>query len=206
MNVEEKIFSVMAKRMTSYLLANNYIDTSCQKAGVPGFPGCVEHSAMIWEQIQSAKQNKSDLHVVWLDLANAYGSVYHQLIHFALDFFHVPPHIQSLVAKYFDNFHVCYTTLEISTNWHCLEKGIAMGCSISSILFTAAFKVILICGTQMVRGIRSQSGQRLPALQSYMDNITTLLQTSACTARGAADICLDDNKVLQSLYQKGHPE
>ncbi|KAL0196268.1 hypothetical protein M9458_009840, partial [Cirrhinus mrigala] len=55
LNVEGKIFfSVMATRMTSYLLANKYIDTSCQKAGVPGFPGCVEHSVMIWDQIQTA--------------------------------------------------------------------------------------------------------------------------------------------------------
>ncbi|GAA6076945.1 uncharacterized protein LOC107739136 [Tachysurus ichikawai] len=91
LNVERKIFfSVMATRMTSYLLANKYIDTSCQKAGIPGFPGCVEHSVMIWKQIQTAKRNKSELHVVWLDLANAYWSVPHQLIRFALNFFHIP--------------------------------------------------------------------------------------------------------------------
>ncbi|KAK0156469.1 hypothetical protein N1851_000237 [Merluccius polli] len=74
LNVEGKIFfSVLARRMTNYLLGNGYIDTSCQKAGVPGFPGCVEHSTMIWDQIQKAKREKIDLHVVWLDLANAYG-------------------------------------------------------------------------------------------------------------------------------------
>lgn len=145
--------------MTSYLLANNYIDTGCQKAGVPGFPGCIEHSAMIWEQIQSAKRNKSDLRVVWLDLANAYGSVPHQLISYALDFFHIPPCNRTLIAGYFNNFHVCYTSTEVSTGWHRLEKGIAMGCSISPILFIAAFEVILIGGRQMVRGVRSQSGQ-----------------------------------------------
>lgn len=100
MNVEGKIFfTVVAKRMTNYLLANNYIDTSCQKAGVPGFPGCVEHSAMIWEQIQTAKCKKTDLHVVWLDLENAYGSVPHQLISFALNFLHIPSQIQSIVAN-----------------------------------------------------------------------------------------------------------
>ncbi|KAJ8352221.1 hypothetical protein SKAU_G00236970 [Synaphobranchus kaupii] len=68
LNVEGKIFTVMARRMTSYLMENAYIDTSCQKAGVPG---CVEHSTIIWKQIQKAKLEKSDLHVVWLDLANA---------------------------------------------------------------------------------------------------------------------------------------
>lgn len=88
LNVEGKIFfSVMARRMTSYLMENGYIDTSCQKAGIPGFPGCVEHATMIWEQIQIAKREKKDLLVVWLDLANAYGSVPHNLIAFALDFF-----------------------------------------------------------------------------------------------------------------------
>lgn len=39
LNVEEKVFfAVMAKRLTSYLTGNGYIDTSCQNAGVSGFP------------------------------------------------------------------------------------------------------------------------------------------------------------------------
>lgn len=112
----------MAKPVTNYLQANNYIDTSCQKAGIPGFLGRVEHSAMIWEQIQTAKWGKSDLHVVWLDLANSYGSVPNQLIQLYLNFFHIPPCIRSLVAAYFNNFHVCYTTQEISKDLHRLEK------------------------------------------------------------------------------------
>lgn len=93
------VFSVMARRMTTYLMENGYINTSCQKAGVPGFPGCVEHASMIWEQIQTAKREKKDLHVVWLDLANAYGSVPHQLIAFALDFFYIPVNIKTVMAN-----------------------------------------------------------------------------------------------------------
>lgn len=46
----------------------------------------------------------------------------HQLITYVLDFFHVPSCIQNLVANYFNNLHVCYTTRDISTNWHRLEK------------------------------------------------------------------------------------
>lgn len=93
----------MDKHMTNYLLANNYIDKGCQKAGVPAFPGCVAHSSMIWEQIQSARRSKADLHVVWLDLANVYGSVPHQLITFAVKFFHIPACIQSMIRDYFKN-------------------------------------------------------------------------------------------------------
>ncbi|CAK6963971.1 hypothetical protein F2P79_011962 [Scomber scombrus] len=118
LNVEGKIFfSILAKRLTSYLTSNVYIDTSCQKAGVPSFPGCVEHSAVIWEQIQSAKRERGDLHVVWLDLANAYGSVPHQLIEFALDFFHVPVCIRALVAKYFKDLRMCCTHQDFTKGW-----------------------------------------------------------------------------------------
>lgn len=71
-------FSVLARRMTCYLLENGYIDTNCQIARVPRIPGCIEHLTMTWYQIQGAKQEKTDLHIVWLDLANAYSSVPHQ--------------------------------------------------------------------------------------------------------------------------------
>ena len=65
-----------------------YVNTSIQKVGVPGVPGCIEHS-MIWEAIQRAKRRRLSLYVVWLDLANAYGSVPQQLIWKTLETHHV---------------------------------------------------------------------------------------------------------------------
>lgn len=57
LNVEGKVFfSIVAKRMTTYLKQNNFIDTTVQKAGIPGFLGCLEHTSMIWDQIQNAKR------------------------------------------------------------------------------------------------------------------------------------------------------
>ena len=44
LDVEGKIFfSVTGRRLVSYLKANRLIDISVQKAGIPGFSGCVEH-------------------------------------------------------------------------------------------------------------------------------------------------------------------
>ena len=40
---------------------------------------------MVWHQIQLAQQGKRDLHVVLLDLANAFGSVPHSLLLEAVD-------------------------------------------------------------------------------------------------------------------------
>ncbi|XP_063442557.1 uncharacterized protein LOC134722855 [Mytilus trossulus] len=78
-------FSIMARRMTSYMTDNNYVDTSVQKGGIPGFSRCIEHTSIISKLIQEAKVNKKDLTVVWLDLANAYGTVPHMLIQQSLD-------------------------------------------------------------------------------------------------------------------------
>jgi len=62
LNVEGKIlFSVVAQRIASYLEKNSLIDTTVQKARILGFTGCLEHTSMIWHQIQTAKSEKKRL-------------------------------------------------------------------------------------------------------------------------------------------------
>ena len=117
LNVEGKVFfGVLAKRMVDFLIANGLVDTAVQEAGVPGFPGCVEHCSMIWNTIQVAKAKKRDLSVMWLDLANAYGSVPHKLIKFSMDFFHIPTKIQRMLMSYYDNFSMRFTTSDYTTD------------------------------------------------------------------------------------------
>ena len=85
LNVEGKLFfGVLARRVRTYQSDNEYVNTSVQKGGIQGMQGCVEHSRMVWEVIKTAKEEKRDLHVVWLDLANAYGSIPHDLVQKAL--------------------------------------------------------------------------------------------------------------------------
>lgn len=110
-----------AKHLTKFLPCNNYIDTSCQKADVPGFSGCSEHATLIWDQIQSRKKDKKDLHVVWLDLEN-YGSVPHQLIDFVLDFFYVPTGVINIIQSYFANLKICHSLCESTTSWQKLGR------------------------------------------------------------------------------------
>ena len=75
-NVEGNIFiSVLARRTTSYLNENSYVDTSVLKGGVPGFSGCVDHTSIISQLIHEAKLNRKDLTVVLIDVANAYGTI-----------------------------------------------------------------------------------------------------------------------------------
>ncbi|KAL7889491.1 hypothetical protein AOLI_G00017490 [Acnodon oligacanthus] len=102
LSVESKmLFSVLAKRMTSYMTENGYINTILQKGGIPGFSGCLEHTGVLSQMIHEAKTSKSNLTVVWLDMANAYGSVPHALINTALNHFYIPQHIKRMITSYF---------------------------------------------------------------------------------------------------------
>ena len=47
-------------------------------------PGCWEHLSMVWHALKEARTHKSTLATIWLDIANAYGSIPHKLIIFAL--------------------------------------------------------------------------------------------------------------------------
>ena len=91
-----------------------------QKAGLPGLPGCLEHCSMIWHTIQEAKRLKLDIAVVWLDLANAYGSIPHWLIRFALEFFHIPEKMIRMVDTYYGMFKMQLTTRTYRTKWQDL--------------------------------------------------------------------------------------
>ena len=109
LNVEGKIFfSIMASRLTEFVMSNQYVDISVQNGGIPGVPGCIEHTSMIWEAIQRAKRSRLSLYVVWLDLANAYGSVPHQLLWKTLEAHHVPQPVIHILQEYFSGFMTYY--------------------------------------------------------------------------------------------------
>ena len=80
------------------VLNNKFINISIQKAGIPGFPCCIEHASMLWDRIKVARDNKSaELHVIWLDLEKAYGLVRHPLNEKAMDFFWISEDIRNYI-------------------------------------------------------------------------------------------------------------
>ena len=65
---------------------------------------------MIWEAIEKAKTNKKDLDVIWLDLANAYESVPHQIL-LSIQMYHIPKEISKMLGTYFDCFLMQFTKI-----------------------------------------------------------------------------------------------
>lgn len=79
LSVEGKIFfSILAKRLADFFLRTGYIDTSLQKGGIFGVPGCLEHTGVVIELIKEAKRNRTSSgivvrpgHHLWLDAPQA---------------------------------------------------------------------------------------------------------------------------------------
>ena len=61
LNMEVKMYmSVLAMRISGYMVENSYIDTSIQRAGIPGFSGCIEHTSVISQLLNEAKKDKKN--------------------------------------------------------------------------------------------------------------------------------------------------
>ena len=56
LNSEVKIYMLLLeKRISGYMVENSYIDNLyIQKAGIPGFSGCIEHTSVIGQLIKEA--------------------------------------------------------------------------------------------------------------------------------------------------------
>ena len=129
---------------------------------------------MIWEAIQRAKAEKKDLDMMWLDLANAYGSVPHKMIQLALEMYHVPKSIREMLKRYFHGFSMRFSTSKYTTDWINLEVGIAMGCAISPILFVLAMEVLLKAAMSGAGSVDLGNGYQMPPLKAFMDDTTVL--------------------------------
>ncbi len=155
-------FSIVSRRLTEFLLKNNYIDPSVQKGGIPRAPGCLKHTGVVTQLIREAHENRGNLVVLWLDLANAYGSIPHKLVELALHRHHVPSKIKDLILDYYSNFRMRVTSGSETSGWHRLGKGIITGCKISVILFSLAMNMVVKSAEAECREPPTKSGVRRP--------------------------------------------
>jgi hypothetical protein len=78
-----------------------------------------------------------------MDLANAYGSVRHNLIQFALNWYHVPACIQKeLIFNYYEKLAAKVQTKQWTTGFFLFDLGLFQGCVLSTILFNCVFQLL----------------------------------------------------------------
>ena len=126
---------------------------------------------MLWNRIKTSKNNKTELHVIWLDLENAYGSVRHQLLEKAMELLWIPEDIKNLISTYFKRTYVRFSNNKYSTNWQKLNIGIMMGCVISPLLFVLVMEMILRNADVNTNQITGSS------MKAFMDDVTLIAES-----------------------------
>ena len=86
------------------MVNNHSLNTAKQKAFINGVPGCSEHHLKLLSILQEACRRRKSLCICWLDLANAFGSVHHDLITFAVAHYHAPSELIQLMSNIYDGF------------------------------------------------------------------------------------------------------
>ena len=136
-------FSVVSDRLQTYMVVNGYIPREIQKGFLSGISGCVEHAFSLGEALKDANAHQKQIVQSWIDLANAYGSVRHNLIQFALEWYQVPMMIRSLIFNYYEQLMAKIETKEWSTGFFLFDIGLFQGCVLSTILFDCVFQLLL---------------------------------------------------------------
>ena len=113
-------------------------------------PGCWEHLSMAWHALKEARAKNSNLTVIWLDIANAYGSIPHKLIVFPLNRYGVSPQWIRLTKTYYEGIFSKSFSESASSAWHRHQRGIFASCTLSIILFVAGMKIILEYSMQII--------------------------------------------------------
>ena len=124
-------------------MANNYLQRKVQKAFLEGVAGCIEHATLTYEAFRNAKEHHRSICASWIDLANAYGSIRHMLLQFALKWYHVPVSKCELMFRYYEGLCARVYAPDWVSDCIPFEIGVPQGCCASTINFDLAFQPIL---------------------------------------------------------------
>ena len=143
-NTDGKILlSVIASRSLFYMRNNGYYDISVQKGFVEELAGCAEHTTMLAELLRNAKENARQICICWTDLENAFGSLRHDLIQFALSWYHFPLELRSFVRDYYEGLTIRIKIVQKHSDSVPILRGVFQGCPLSVQLFNIFWNLSL---------------------------------------------------------------
>ena len=106
-------------------------------------PGCWENMRGVLDELKSRKAEKSNIAAIWLDTANVYGSVPHQLLFFTFRRYGLPEHWVTFFIKYYEGLWTISWSDSAPSSCHHHLRAIFIGCTASIVLFLSAINVTI---------------------------------------------------------------
>ena len=167
-------FSIWASRLQHYMKSNMYFRRDKQKGFLSDIAGCTEHSTLLKSALKDAHSNQRQIVVSWIDLKNAFGSVSHNLIQFALRWYHLPEQFCNIMFMYYDSLFATIEQADWCSEIFTYEIGVFQGCVISPLLFDTTFNLLLdlLLPHTATRGYKLKSTDLTVHDLAYADDLT----------------------------------
>ena len=123
-----------------------------------------------------------------MDIANAYGSISHKLIVFALHRYGVSPQWIRLIETYYEGIFSKSFSESATSAWHRHQWGIFAGFTLSIILFLAGINIILEYSMQTNVPKFTANNTTLPLLPALMNDLS-LMTTKVSGAQTLLSWC-----------------
>ena len=170
-----KVFtSLLKQRWMSYMVGNNYLNTAVQKAFVDGVPGCTEHHLKLLSTINDARRKHKSLCICWLDLANAFGSVHHDLIRFSLEHYHAPQAMINTTCNLYRDLTGVVSTDAWQTDPFHLQVGVYQGDPLSVLVFNTVMNTLVDTITKSHADLGYSLGASSHNLLQYADDTSLI--------------------------------
>ena len=164
------------------------MNKSVQKGCMDKVPGCWDHISIVWAALKEAKSKNLSLATIWLDIANAYGSIPHKLIIFALHRYGVSPKWIHLIETYYSGIFSKSFSQEAPSSWHRHQRGIFAGCTLSIILCLAGMNIILEYSLVAITPQFHLNNISLPPMRAFMDDLN-IMSSNICGAKTLLSRC-----------------
>ena len=142
---------------------------------------------MVWHALKEARTHKSTLATIWLGIANAYGSIAHKLIIFALRRYGVFPQWIRLVQNYYKRIFSKSFSESATRAWHRHHQGIFACCNLFKILFLAGMNIMQEYSGQVKVPKFTTNSTELSLLRTFMDDLS--LSSTASRAQTLLSGC-----------------
>lgn len=135
---------ILCMRLTTHMIQNNYFDTTIQKGGISGqrFP-IFEQVYKIKNVIRDANKNNKSCCILFIDIANAFGTINRDVLYKILKLYHVEQSLIDYIREFYDNLIYFMDLGKTKTEQIKWTNGLVQGCAMSLILFEIALNYVL---------------------------------------------------------------